>query len=679
VAAAPAPGGDEIELFTLAGHDGYLREVNAAFARLLGLEVADITGRSLLELVHPEDLTPVVAGLAALEAGATETLVECRFLLREGGVVHLQWVARPLPGTELWWAAGRDTTAFHRLVAQQAELRARLDLALGQSTAAMWELDVREGRLTWEAQAAAVLGTPSGIAPPATVAALASAAHPEDAAVVRIALEQLAATGATDVAVRVGHDTGVRHLSLRGRVIDRDHRGRAVRAVGMVLDVSTEKAMEEQMLRMVMSDPLTGVPNRRAFDKALRSEWRRCRRAREPLSVLMVDIDDFKRFNDRYGHLVGDEALCLVARALGGALNREGDLVARFGGEEFAVVLPATDGEGAAVVAERLVAAVHGGRVQQAADWPLSVSVGTATGRPDVEGSRSAEILGRADEALYAAKQAGKDRAVAYETFLAERAALEVAIAGGLAAGEFVLHYQPLLDLATGAVAGFEALARWERPGHGLVGPAGFVPVAEGSELVCELGRWALREAATQLAAWTPALGDELWVAVNASGRHVGGAAIVADVRAALAASGLPADRLELELTETTLVEHDAAARHLGQLRTLGVGVAIDDFGTGHTSIGQLPQLPADTIKIDRSFVASGDARRQALVGLIIEASHAFDLRVVAEGIEDEATLAGLRALGCDLAQGFLLARPMPADEVPGWVSRNRSPRAATP
>jgi len=412
---APSEGVDcarasEIELFSVAGMDGNLREVNEPFAALLGLSAAQAQECSLLELVHPEDLGAVVAALAALSAGAAEVALDNRFVKPDGSTVHLEWVARPLPGTDLWWAAGRDTTRFYLLLRESLDLRTGLDLALGQTTAALWDLDVLRGRFSWEPQAGDLLDLPVD-ALPADAAALAAAVHPQDADRLLGAVQELLTAGATEVELRVGADVGTRHLSLRGRVLDRDRRGRPTRAVGLVLDITAEKAMEEQMLRMVMSDALTGIPNRRAFDQALRSEWRRCTRAAEPLSVLMVDVDDFKAFNDTFGHPVGDAALCSVARALSGCVQRAGDVLARFGGEEFAVVLPGVDGAGAQAVADRLVEAVRGVSVRQAGDRSLSVSVGAATWLPGASTRKPAELLAHADTALYAAKAAGKDRA----------------------------------------------------------------------------------------------------------------------------------------------------------------------------------------------------------------------------------------------------------------------------
>ena len=401
----------EIGLFSLGGQDGHLREVNEAFARLLGMTPEQVHGRTLLELVHPQDLPDIVAGLAALQAGAPEVLLDSRFVQNNGATVHLQWVARALPGTGLWWAAGRDITEFRRLLAERVDLQARLGLALGQVTAAMWDLDLATGLLSFEPQAADVLGVAAGSLP-ATSEELAAAVHPQDAAPVLAAFATLAGAGNLEVAVRVGSELDLRYLSLRGKVLDLDRPDRPRRAVGLVLDVTAEKAMEEQMLRMVMSDALTGVPNRRAFDQALRSEWRRCTRTAEPLSVVMVDIDDFKRFNDTFGHLVGDEALCAVARALSRVMHRAGDVLARFGGEEFAVVLPGVDLTGAVTVAEQLVGSVRAVTVRQAPDWTLTVSAGAASWHPGSTTTKAVEILGQADNALYLAKAHGKDQAV---------------------------------------------------------------------------------------------------------------------------------------------------------------------------------------------------------------------------------------------------------------------------
>jgi diguanylate cyclase (GGDEF)-like protein len=664
---------DELELFLLEWPGGRVRAISAEFACLLGVTAGEVSGRPLLELVHPSDRGGLADGFTALD-GEPQSTIESRFLRSDGHALCVRWTALPTDQTDVWRVTGADTADLAQLVAERRDLQTRLDLAIGQATAATWDLDFATGRLSWEPQAAEILGVRAGSIP-RTAAELTAVVDPSDRPALQAALEQLTEDGTSEVSLRVGDDAAVRHLSLRGRTLDRDASGAPTRAVGLVLDVTTEKAMEEQLLRMSVSDALTGMSNRRAFDQVLRGEWRRASRAREPLSVIMVDIDGFKQFNDRFGHLVGDHALIAVARALTAALGREGDLVARYGGEEFAVILPGTDLSGASVVGHRLIEAVSAITVRQAPDWSLSVSVGTATWHPDAELLKSPILLGRADEALYEAKSSGKHRVVAYEDSLSARDTLQAAIAAGLADDQFCLHYQPIIDVVSGEAVSFEALMRWKRPGHGLMAPDAFIPAAEASTLICDLGRWALREAGAQLAAWSEAglnPDGKLRVAVNISARHAALPEIVNDVQAALDATGIAGHQLEIELTETALQQGSPVGPQLARLRDLGAEVAIDDFGTGYTSIGELAYLPADILKIDRTFTASCDPRQHSLVKLIIEAAHAFDLRVVAEGIEDHHTLQAIRDLDCDTAQGYFIARPMGPEQATAWLRQRR-------
>jgi EAL domain-containing protein (putative c-di-GMP-specific phosphodiesterase class I) len=243
------------------------------------------------------------------------------------------------------------------------------------------------------------------------------------------------------------------------------------------------------------------------------------------------------------------------------------------------------------------------------------------------------------------------------------QADLEHAIRTGLAAGEFLLHYQPVLRLRDGKLLGYEALIRWQRPGHGLVLPDSFIPAAEESTLISDIGRWVLRQATSQLAEWRRAAPEghrDVTVAVNVSGRHLASPSIINDVAAALRDSGLPATGLVVEVTETVLVDQLSCAPNLQALRELGVSVSIDDFGTGYTSIGQLQHLHVDTVKIDRSFISSPGPGATELVSLMINAAHAFGLEVVAEGIEDHDQLSALQELACDSGQGYLFAHPQP-------------------
>ncbi len=550
----------------------------------------------------------------------------------------------------------------------EAGPRAWLDLALGGSFAVRWWLDVAIGRLFWDDTSAGLIPGLFDGPTPASPSDLARAVHDQDADLVADLFARLESVDDAAAPVRVGPSDRPRRLSLRGRVTDRDEQGRPRRVIGLLLDEglgSTGSVPDP-----VRIDDLTGVANRRSFEQAVRGEWRRARRSREPVSLALIDIDRFALFNLTYGSHAGDEVLRVLARSLDAEVRREGDLVARFAGDRFVVLLPHTDDRGALSVVRRMAEAGRSLVVRSARAHRVAVSVGFSTWHPD-DGVTSADtVLAQAAKALQVAKDAGGGQVVGYAESLAADDAILDEIRNGLTRGEFELFYQPLINLGGGSVAGFEALARWRHPHRGLLSPDHFIPVAERSDLICDFGRWALEEAVGQLARLSgaePALRDA-WVAVNLSARHISVPSVVQDVQSALLGGGLSPHRLEVEVTETALVTGDGRAEHLSSLRELGVGVAIDDFGTGYTSIGQLPHLSADVLKIDRSFIASQDRRNSELIRLMIGAAQAFDLRVVAEGVEQEETLTSLRTLGCHQAQGFVIARPMPADEIPTWL-----------
>jgi diguanylate cyclase (GGDEF)-like protein/PAS domain S-box-containing protein len=406
------PASTEIDLFTIDQGDGRLRDISEAFATLLGMPAGEVNGRCLSEFVYQDDRDELSEQLAGL-AGSQDTTIECRFVQSNGQAIYVQWVARRLAGQDRWRAAGTDTADLVKLLADRRDLRTRLDLAVGQATVAMWELDIALAQFIWEPQAAEVLGVGQN-ALPTTADALSDVVIPADREALRSAMQRLVQEGTTDVGLRVGVDPSMRYLSLRGRVLDPHRTGTPARAVGLLLDVTTEKAMEEQLLRMSVSDGLTGTPNRRAFDQALRGESRRCTRAGEPLSIVMIDVDHFKQFNDTHGHIIGDQALVAVARALTAQLHREGDVLARYGGEEFAAVLPGARPGDALEVGHRLAQAVREVKIRQAPEWTPSVSVGTASWLPEDDKLKPAGLLGQADQALYAAKRAGRDQVVAY-------------------------------------------------------------------------------------------------------------------------------------------------------------------------------------------------------------------------------------------------------------------------
>jgi EAL domain-containing protein (putative c-di-GMP-specific phosphodiesterase class I) len=297
-------------------------------------------------------------------------------------------------------------------------------------------------------------------------------------------------------------------------------------------------------------------------------------------------------------------------------------------------------------------------------------------------------LMREADSAMYQAKATARGSVGIFnEELRAElhrEADFREAMARALVEGELELHYQPVLDIASGRIKGFEALARWQRPGVGMVGPDQFIPLAEESGLIVDIGQWALLAATTQLVAWSadPAYAT-MEVAVNLSGRHIAQASVVNDVRRALRVSGLEPGRLVIEITESLAIDNPTTIGHLSQLASLGILIALDDFGTGYTSIGQLLHLPAHILKIDRSLVSGTNQdgtrvmeRSTRIVDLIVEVAHSLNLEVIAEGVEEPSQLARLRAAGCDSAQGYLFSRPIPAQLVQSWVSAHTTERS---
>ena len=437
----------------------------------------------------------------------------------------------------------------------------------------------------------------------------------------------------------------------------------------IVVAVRQRQELQFELARQAEHDSLTELPNRAQALRLVSAALQRAQRAAAVVGLLFIDLDGFKAVNDGFGHAAGDEVLRQTAHRLGSVV-RSGSVVCRLGGDEFVVLVePAESEEDLVSLSQRLIETVSRPIGIGGTTVTIGASIGIATSRSD---SIDAEaLLAQADTAVYRAKDMGRGRAEVFDDALRaqllRRKELEAAITVGLAAGEMRLVYQPVLDVATASLIGYEALIRWQRPGHGTLQPAQFIDAAEASPLICDLDRWVLMAATTQLARWRtgsgPAQPGEPTIAVNISGRHLLDSRIVADVAAALAASSLPAELLVLEITETVLVNDLVAYDRLAALQATGVRIAIDDFGTGYTSIAQLRNLPVNIIKIDRSFMASKNPSDSILVNMMIQAGHAFGLVVIAEGVEEAAQLAVLRSQSCDQAQGYLLARPLPAEQ----------------
>jgi diguanylate cyclase (GGDEF)-like protein len=428
-------------------------------------------------------------------------------------------------------------------------------------------------------------------------------------------------------------------------------------------DISTRRHLERELSYRALHDPLTGLANRRRFLEALEAAV--ALPDRRPLSVLYLDIDDFKRVNDSLGHAAGDLLLTAVAGRFRRHL-REGDLAARLGGDEFAVLLPGVAAGDAGRAAARVLAAI---------DEPLEiegqlVTVHASVGLVEVSepSATAAGVLADADIAMYNAKAQGKGRVVVYtrgmRDAVVDRLELEADLRKCLARNEMRLDYQPIIDLSTGRVVGAEALARWHHPDRGRIGPDTFVPIAEASGLIVELGEWIVRRACRQLASWRRVLDPTLVLHVNLSTRQLDEPTLATMIEDAAAAADLPLDALVLEVTESTLLsDAERALANLARLRQQGVRVAIDDFGTGFSLLNYLGRLPVDILKIDREFTDQLDRdEERSLAAAVIRMGETLGLASVAEGIERPTQLEALRRLGCRLGQGFLFAPPMTSE-----------------
>jgi diguanylate cyclase (GGDEF)-like protein len=428
------------------------------------------------------------------------------------------------------------------------------------------------------------------------------------------------------------------------------------------------KKAEENLAHLKQYDPLTGLANRALFQDRLQQALARADRDDETVALMLLDLDHFKAVNDVLGHAGGDELLKEVANRIGGRV-RESDTVARLGGDEFAIVLEEmTDAQDAAPVAQDILDALSESLVLDGHEIPVTASIGIAV-RPPSEGDR---LLKDADAAVYRAKERGRNT---YEFYAEEmnvrafeRLTLRNMLRRALKEEEFLLHYQPQVDLATGAIVGAEALVRWSQPDSGLVPPARFIPVLEDTGDIVGVGRWIMRAACRQNRDWQDSGVAPLRVAVNLSARQFSRGGLVSTVADVLEESELDPSCLELEITESLLMEDlNTSLQILGELQNTaeGLRVSIDDFGTGYSSLSYLKSFPIDLLKIDQSFVRDipGDPDDAAITAAIIRLAHSLRLGVIAEGVETEEQAAFLRELGCDEAQGYYFSRPLPADE----------------
>jgi diguanylate cyclase (GGDEF)-like protein len=459
----------------------------------------------------------------------------------------------------------------------------------------------------------------------------------------------------------------MRYASVSGKPMF-DAQGAFIGYRGIGKDITAQRENEARIHYLARNDELTGLANRSSLQEQLAHAIRQSQRHGRAIAVMFIDLDRFKNINDTLGHDVGDTLLREVGRRLNTCL-RESDTLARWGGDEFVAMLEEVDSANdVALIARRVLETLALPYVVDEQEFVITASVGISA-YPD-DGQDAQTLLKAADIAMYRAKEAGKNNFQYYSPQMNvhsfERLTMEANLRRALERGEFLLHYQPKIDLRSGSIAGAEALIRWQHPDMGLVSPMQFIPLAEETGLIVPIGSWVLRTACAQARAWQDQGLPRMRMAVNISSRQFSQSGLLEEVMGVLEHTGLEPDLLELEITESMLMDDpQQTVKLLHQLKAIGIHLAIDDFGTGYSSLAYLKGFPVSSLKIDRSFVKDVpfDADDVAITLAIVGLAHNLRIRVTAEGVETEAQRAFLRRHGCDEIQGYLIARPLPVAE----------------
>ena len=447
---------------------------------------------------------------------------------------------------------------------------------------------------------------------------------------------------------------------------------------------TTNRELEESLQRIqhvASHDDLTGLPNRNVFNQYLVHAIGQAKRNRSRLALIFVDLDRFKNVNDGLGHDAGDQALREISGRIRACL-READVVARLGGDEFVILLEnVSDGAGLDIVTQKILSCCAAPLQLQGQEFTLSASLGVSLFPDDAE--EAVALMKNADIAMYRAKEHGRNAAQYYSAQMRDHAErrirMESELRRALDRQEFVVHYQPKIAISSGQITGVEALVRWENPATGLIGPDKFIPLAEENGLILPIGEWVLRSACRQAAAWHANGVAHARVAVNLSARQFRAHSLLDTIKAILEETGLPPTMLEIEVTESMVMQDPEQAKQLlSELRNMGAVLALDDFGTGYSSLSYLKRFPFDNVKVDRSFVRNlpADTDDCAIAQAIVAMAHSLRLKVIAEGVETQNQRSFLAGLGCDEFQGYLVSRPLPATQIEALF---RSSAAASP
>ena len=665
---------DELaEGVAVAGADGTVRSISARITDLLGWRPAQLVGRSIFEFVHPEDLADVRTAFEAAVGGATSTPIMLRVLKTDGTYAPIEAEAgsyieeTAMSGLVI---SVRDLTVRLRQEALLREAEQRFRVAFEEAPIGMLLATTAGHLVQVNAAFATMIGMGadrltgchlSELSPPGERGAheemlgLLNDATPETTRRHRFRYQHangVLMVGDTSISV-IEQPDGARHL------------------IGQVQDVTRENAIAERLQYSAHHDELTGLLNRYAFMERLSSALIR-RSPEETLGVIFLDVDRFKMINDSLGHAAGDRVVKAVSQRLRGAAGEDAT-VARFGGDEFVVFLTDRDG------GQRIDSLAHA--LAEVVTEPLSlldgetfVTVSVGVAKADRAWVTADSLMRDADAAMYQAKDRGRNRVEYFEPATRDSVVRQHHLGNELHRAierdEFSLLFQPIAELATGRLAGFEALVRWDHPERGIIAPADFIELAEDTGLIVAIGELVMDQAMQQLAAWQQQHGAgarRLTISINLSGRQLGEAELVDHVAAALSRSGVDPRSVWFEITESALVaDVERSTEVLSSLRRLGVRFAIDDFGTGYSSLNYLQLFPAESLKIDRGFVRGlrEGSDDETIISAVTQLGHSLNLLVTAEGVELPSQLARLRELGCDHVQGLLIGPPLPVPDV---------------
>ena len=666
------------------------RYANAGFLTYVGRPAAEVIGHTVEEVLGEfrwQRLLPAVQRVMAGETVSFERLVE----YADGSA---RWmIVRLTPRLD---ANGRfagyysTTSDIHEQKSVEEELRRAntiLSAHFDNTPLAVIEWDAQIRAIRWSGRAESVFGWKADEVLGRSLSNWRLVFEDDEAAVASMVrrLVDGPESQATILNRNYRKDGSVIWVEWHNSAL-RDSDGRFVSLLSLAQDVSSRIQAEERLQFMATHDGLTGLPNRLLLTERLGGAMARAQRFGHRVAVMFLDLDHFKDVNDTLGHRVGDELLKSLARRIRGTL-RQSDLLVRLSGDEFVILLEDLEGEGGPDrVAQKILEDVMRPFPIEGHDVQVSASLGFALYPED--GGDAEALLKNADAAMYHAKELGRNSYRAFSRALAsrrdERLGIEQALRRALKRGDFELHFQPILEVATGRVTHVESLLRWRDEQRGLVQPHAFIPLAEETGLMRDLGHWVLEAASRQAATWRNAGVGDFTVSINLSASQLRDSTIVSELEGIVTRSGCSPTWLELEITETSMVRDLEGVSHtLAKLRRMGFRIAIDDFGTGFSSLSHLRHLPVDTLKIDKSFVADIDGSRRlgasggaAIVGAVIGLARGLSLEVVAEGVEREEQLEFLRAHGCTAYQGYLDCRPLPAGELEAWLAGRAAPSA---